>query len=183
MSFAISPRVALRNIRSIAPRACHSCHMSSIAGPSSRLYDLSRPFSSLVRPASSRSSPAYPLFPSLFPQSSRSLSSKTSPSPQPSQQYSTATANAIPSNFPEATVAPSRTGEKPTTIPRSLPTWLLGCSTLVFGIIIIGGLTRLTESGLSITEWEPITGILPPITAAEWDVEWEKYRLSPEGIM
>jgi cytochrome c oxidase assembly protein subunit 15 len=68
-------------------------------------------------------------------------------------------------------------------IPRSLPNWLFGCSALVFGIVIIGGLTRLTESGLSITEWEPFTGILPPITDAEWDVEWEKYRVSPEGIM
>lgn len=80
----------------------------------------------------------------------------------------------------------SAASEPPTTsasIPRSLPNWLFGCSALVFGIVIIGGLTRLTESGLSITEWEPITGILPPITDAEWNVEWEKYRLSPEGIL
>lgn len=69
------------------------------------------------------------------------------------------------------------------TIPRSLPIWLLGCSALVFGIIVIGGLTRLTESGLSIVEWNPITGIRPPITDAEWDAEWEKYRVSPEGIL
>jgi cytochrome c oxidase assembly protein subunit 15 len=69
------------------------------------------------------------------------------------------------------------------TIPKSLPTWLIGCSALVFGIIVIGGLTRLTESGLSIVEWNPITGIRPPITDAEWDAEWEKYRLSPEGVM
>lgn len=69
------------------------------------------------------------------------------------------------------------------TIPRSLPIWLLGCSALVFGIIVIGGLTRLTESGLSIVEWNPITGIRPPITDAEWDEEWEKYRVSPEGIL
>lgn len=68
-------------------------------------------------------------------------------------------------------------------IPRSLPNWLFGCSALVFGIVVIGGLTRLTESGLSITEWNPITGIRPPITDAEWDVEWEKYRISPEGIL
>lgn len=68
-------------------------------------------------------------------------------------------------------------------IPKSLPIWLFGCSGLVFGIIIIGGLTRLTESGLSITEWEPITGILPPITDQEWAVEWDKYKVSPEGIM
>lgn len=73
--------------------------------------------------------------------------------------------------------------EEVRTIPRSLPTWLLGCSALVFGIIVIGGLTRLTESGLSIVEWNPITGIRPPLTDAEWDAEWEKYRLSPEGII
>jgi hypothetical protein len=86
--------------------------------------------------------------------------------------------------FPPHLAAPA--AATPTTsqaIPRSLPNWLFGCSALVFGIVIIGGLTRLTESGLSITEWEPFTGILPPITDAEWDVEWEKYRVSPEGIM
>jgi cytochrome c oxidase assembly protein subunit 15 len=64
-----------------------------------------------------------------------------------------------------------------------MPAWLFTCSGLVFGIIIIGGLTRLTESGLSITEWEPITGILPPIGDEQWAVEWDKYKVSPEGIM
>lgn len=80
----------------------------------------------------------------------------------------------------------SATAEVSTTsaaIPRSLPNWLFGCSALVFGIVVIGGLTRLTESGLSITEWQPLTGILPPITDAEWNVEWEKYRVSPEGVL
>lgn len=72
---------------------------------------------------------------------------------------------------------------RPITIPKSLPVWLLGCSALVFGILVIGGLTRLTESGLSITEWQPLTGILPPITLAEWDIEWEKYKVSPEGVL
>ncbi|KAK8850629.1 hypothetical protein IAR55_004548 [Kwoniella newhampshirensis] len=62
----------------------------------------------------------------------------------------------------------------PPQIPRSLPYWLYGCSAVVFGIIVIGGLTRLTESGLSIVEWQPLTGVLPPITAADWDAEWEK---------
>jgi cytochrome c oxidase assembly protein subunit 15 len=64
-----------------------------------------------------------------------------------------------------------------------MPAWLFTCSGLVFGIIVIGGLTRLTESGLSITEWEPITGILPPIGDEQWAVEWDKYKVSPEGIM
>ncbi|WWC98265.1 hypothetical protein V866_005156 [Kwoniella sp. B9012] len=68
-------------------------------------------------------------------------------------------------------------------IPRSLPYWLYGCSALVFGIVVIGGVTRLTESGLSIVEWQPFKGVIPPITAAEWDAEWEKYRVSPEGVI
>lgn len=85
-----------------------------------------------------------------------------------------------------APVTRSAAAEVPTTsaaIPRSLPNWLFGCSALVFGIVVIGGLTRLTESGLSITEWQPFTGILPPITDAEWNIEWEKYRVSPEGVL
>ena len=44
-------------------------------------------------------------------------------------------------------------------------------------------MTRLTESGLSITEWQPITGILPPISQEQWEMEWEKYRVSPEGVL
>ncbi|WWC92421.1 uncharacterized protein L201_007378 [Kwoniella dendrophila CBS 6074] len=71
----------------------------------------------------------------------------------------------------------------PPEIPRSLPYWLYGCAALVFGIVVVGGVTRLTESGLSIVEWQPFKGVIPPITAAEWDAEWEKYRVSPEGIM
>ncbi|WVF67738.1 hypothetical protein IAT40_002497 [Kwoniella sp. CBS 6097] len=96
----------------------------------------------------------------------------------------TATATATTTAPPASATASASTiaGTIPV-IPRSLPYWLYGCSALVFGIIVIGGLTRLTESGLSIVEWQPITGILPPITKEEWDVEWEKYRLSPEGIM
>ncbi|EWC46412.1 hypothetical protein DRE_04355 [Drechslerella stenobrocha 248] len=58
--------------------------------------------------------------------------------------------------------------------------WLLGSAGLVFAIVVIGGLTRLTESGLSITEWKPVTGTLPPLTDADWESEFAKYRSSPE---
>lgn len=58
--------------------------------------------------------------------------------------------------------------------------WLIGTSGLVFGIVILGGLTRLTESGLSITEWKPILGALPPLSQKEWEEEFAKYRESPE---
>jgi cytochrome c oxidase assembly protein subunit 15 len=54
---------------------------------------------------------------------------------------------------------------------------------MVFFIIVVGGFTRLTESGLSITEWQPVSGILPPIGDKEWMVEWEKYRVTPEGVL
>ena len=83
----------------------------------------------------------------------------------------------------EASATATAAPETARTIPKSLPYWLFGCSALVFGILIIGGLTRLTESGLSITEWNLVTGIRPPITKAEWDAEWEKYKVSPEGVL
>lgn len=51
---------------------------------------------------------------------------------------------------------------------------------LVFAVIVVGGVTRLTESGLSITEWKPISGILPPLTQAQWQEEFEKYKATPE---
>ena len=54
--------------------------------------------------------------------------------------------------------------------------WLMVLFALVFLMITVGGLTRLTDSGLSITEWRPITGALPPLSAAEWDSEFEKYK-------
>lgn len=63
---------------------------------------------------------------------------------------------------------------------RPVGYWLIGMSGLVFGIVVLGGLTRLTESGLSITEWRPVTGSIPPLSQAEWEAEFEKYKGSPE---
>lgn len=53
-------------------------------------------------------------------------------------------------------------------------------STLVFAIIVVGGVTRLTESGLSITEWKPVTGIIPPLAQEDWEEEFTKYKATPE---
>lgn len=58
--------------------------------------------------------------------------------------------------------------------------WLILLFALVVVMIAVGGLTRLTDSGLSITEWKPLTGALPPMSAADWQVEFEKYRQIPE---
>ena len=58
--------------------------------------------------------------------------------------------------------------------------WLMILFALVVAMIAVGGLTRLTDSGLSITEWRPVTGALPPLSAAEWQSEFDKYREIPE---
>ncbi|WP_103258902.1 heme A synthase [Tabrizicola aquatica] len=63
---------------------------------------------------------------------------------------------------------------------RGIRLWLVALFLLVATMIAVGGLTRLTDSGLSITEWRPVTGALPPLSAAEWEAEFEKYRAIPE---
>lgn len=68
----------------------------------------------------------------------------------------------------------SRIMQKPIAI------WLLICCALVFAMVVVGGVTRLTDSGLSIVEWQPIVGTMPPITQADWDVLLEKYRATPQ---
>jgi heme a synthase len=60
--------------------------------------------------------------------------------------------------------------------------WLLWVASLVFVMVVVGGITRLTESGLSITEWKPVTGALPPISDAQWAGEFSKYKATPEYL-
>lgn len=57
--------------------------------------------------------------------------------------------------------------------------WLFGCAAWVFSMVVLGGVTRLTRSGLSMTDWK-FTGNLPPLTEDEWLLEFEKYQQSPE---
>ncbi|MDX2103138.1 MAG: heme A synthase [Alphaproteobacteria bacterium] len=62
----------------------------------------------------------------------------------------------------------------------AVATWLFAVAGLVFAMVVIGGITRLTESGLSIVRWEPISGVLPPLTEADWQRLLELYRESPQ---
>lgn len=66
--------------------------------------------------------------------------------------------------------------------PRPLIRWLLFVAVLVTIMVAVGGITRLTESGLSITEWKPVTGAIPPLTDAQWQAEFEAYKKIPEYI-
>ncbi len=58
--------------------------------------------------------------------------------------------------------------------------WLLVCCGLIFAMVVLGGVTRLTHSGLSIVEWEPLVGTVPPLTDHDWQTVFEKYRQTPE---
>ena len=66
---------------------------------------------------------------------------------------------------------------------RAVAWWLLSVAALVALMVVVGGVTRLTESGLSIVYWKPVSGILPPLTAEAWQEEFALYRTSPEYMI
>ena len=63
---------------------------------------------------------------------------------------------------------------------RLVRSWLYFVCLLIFAMVIVGGATRLTDSGLSITEWQPMLGAIPPLGHADWLIAFEKYKLIPE---
>ena len=79
-----------------------------------------------------------------------------------------------------------------TTTPRDVPSrtvpagsravgiWLLACAALVYAMVVVGGVTRLTGSGLSMVRWHPVSGVLPPLGADAWQREFDAYRATPE---
>ena len=64
--------------------------------------------------------------------------------------------------------------------PRAIAIWLMTVAGMVFLMVVVGGITRLTESGLSITEWRPITGAIPPLTHDQWQHAFDLYKATPE---
>ena len=88
------------------------------------------------------------------------------------QEVGQATAAALPQG---GMIAARSTGAR-----RGIRWWLIGLFVLVVMMIAVGGLTRLTDSGLSITEWRPLTGAIPPLNDATWASEFAKYQAIPE---
>ena len=82
----------------------------------------------------------------------------------------------------EKVAAPTTGGidQRPKGARSAIRAWLIALFSLLVIMIAVGGLTRLTNSGLSITEWRPITGALPPLSAEAWEAEFELYRQIPE---
>lgn len=102
-----------------------------------------------------------------------------------SKSYSTLRPNFAKTNFARysSTATPLVNAARkvaPVVSSKIIGYWLISTSGLIFGIVVIGGLTRLTESGLSITEWKPVTGAIPPLNEKEWEEEFAKYKESPE---
>ena len=63
---------------------------------------------------------------------------------------------------------------------RQVSIWLFVVAAMIALMVVVGGLTRLTESGLSIVEWKPVTGVVPPLNESQWTVEFDKYKQYPE---
>jgi heme a synthase len=78
-----------------------------------------------------------------------------------------------------AFLSPS-TGAREQRLITSVAAWLFLCCGLILLMVVVGGVTRLTLSGLSITEWQPIVGIVPPFSSADWTAEFAKYKQIPE---
>jgi len=66
------------------------------------------------------------------------------------------------------------------TRPRAIANWLFIVAAMIVAMVAVGGVTRLTESGLSITQWKPISGVLPPLSDAQWEAEFAHYRQIPQ---
>ena len=80
--------------------------------------------------------------------------------------------SALSSSAMQTSPAPKR--------PLAISNWLLTVASLVFLMVVVGGITRLTESGLSITEWNPVTGAIPPLSHADWQHAFDLYQQTPE---
>jgi cytochrome c oxidase assembly protein subunit 15 len=72
------------------------------------------------------------------------------------------------------------TGTAKAQYDRQIASWLLICAAVIFGMILLGGVTRLTNSGLSMVEWKPLMGAVPPLSEEAWQESFEKYKQFPE---
>ena len=72
------------------------------------------------------------------------------------------------------------TNTEQTHYDRQVAQWLLFCAVVIFAMILLGGATRLTNSGLSMVEWKPLVGAIPPLTEQDWQDTFDKYKQFPE---
>lgn len=80
----------------------------------------------------------------------------------------------VPRPVPAGATKPARVGQ------RAVAVWLLGCALVVVAVLVVGGITRLEHAGLSIVQWQPLVGIVPPLDADDWNAAFALYRTTPE---
>ena len=73
-----------------------------------------------------------------------------------------------------------RRPSQPQPRPGAISAWLITVAALIFLMVVIGGITRLTESGLSMVRWEPVSGAIPPLNEGQWQTEFDHYRATPQ---
>jgi heme a synthase len=86
----------------------------------------------------------------------------------------------VPAAASKQTIRMTTVSSAPQARRRAVRAWLLAVAALMVVTLIVGGATRLTESGLSIVEWRPVTGVVPPLDAAQWQAEFAKYQTIPQ---
>jgi hypothetical protein len=154
---------------------------SPCPSPASFSPSLIRQLSSTLRSRQQERASSTTTFP--HPQSPESLSSATLQSSSTASSASSSSSS-FQSRFSSSSSSSSSSdGTRPDLSTPAVARWLYFTSFLTFSIVVVGGLTRLTESGLSITEWKPVKGMLPPRGPVEWEDEFAKYRASEEGRM
>lgn len=89
----------------------------------------------------------------------------------------------VPAHFAMMDMSHHPTVGRPVPRPAAIARWLFVVAALILLMVLVGGITRLTESGLSITEWKPVTGALPPIGDAAWAAEFARYRQSSQYVL
>ncbi len=82
--------------------------------------------------------------------------------------------------FPQSRPELPMLSDKYAQYDRQVSNWLLFCAAVIFGMIVLGGVTRLTGSGLSMVEWKPLMGVVPPLSQEAWQETFDKYKLYPE---
>ena len=86
----------------------------------------------------------------------------------------------VPAAASKQTIRMTTVSSAPQARRHAVRAWLLAVAALMVVTLIVGGATRLTELGLSIVEWRPVTGVVPPLDAAQWQAEFAKYQTIPQ---
>eukprot|EP00162_Nutomonas_longa_P008817 comp18819_c0_seq1/m.34315 comp18819_c0_seq1/g.34315 ORF comp18819_c0_seq1/g.34315 comp18819_c0_seq1/m.34315 type:complete len:500 (-) comp18819_c0_seq1:4-1503(-) len=161
---AFSTQPSCADVSQALPRSFHRASVVLVEIPPAATRNLARTFAT----SSSTTGPVAAALPPARAFSTGTAEAKKSENPEQKQQN-----NNKQDNNNDSTGEPLGSA--------AVRRWLLVCSGMVFGMVVLGGVTRLTESGLSMTRWKPLR-FLPPMNKEEWEEEFAHYKLTPEFL-